>query len=77
MLADRVVAIDRGGIALDVPVALPRPRRRDSPPFAALAEEILAHVLGPGIRRLVGAVVDDSRVACLDEISIKLVGELI
>jgi sulfonate transport system ATP-binding protein len=47
-LADRVVAIDRGRIALDVPVALPRPRRRDSPPFAVLAEEILTHVLGPG-----------------------------
>jgi sulfonate transport system ATP-binding protein len=44
-LADRVVAVKEGRIALDLPVALPRPRRRESPPFAALAERILAHVL--------------------------------
>jgi sulfonate transport system ATP-binding protein len=45
-LADRVVAIDRGMIAFETPVALTRPRRRDSQPFAALALEVLAHVLG-------------------------------
>jgi sulfonate transport system ATP-binding protein len=45
-LADRVIAIDQGRIGLDVRVALPRPRRRDSPPFAVLAQKILTHVLG-------------------------------
>jgi sulfonate transport system ATP-binding protein len=44
-LADRVVAIDHGRIALTTTISLPRPRRRDSPPFAALAERILAQVL--------------------------------
>jgi sulfonate transport system ATP-binding protein len=44
-LADRVVAVDGGRIGLEVRVPLPRPRRRDSPPFAALAERVLAHVL--------------------------------
>jgi hypothetical protein len=41
----RVVAIDRGTIAFAISIPLPRPRRRDSPPFAALAHEILTHVL--------------------------------
>ncbi|MDR3639380.1 MAG: ATP-binding cassette domain-containing protein [Isosphaeraceae bacterium] len=44
-LADRVVAVDHGRIALETRVSLPRPRHRDSPQFAALAEEILTHVL--------------------------------
>jgi sulfonate transport system ATP-binding protein len=46
ILADRVVAVGQGGIAFEVSVSSPRPRRRDSPRFAALVEEILAHVLG-------------------------------
>jgi hypothetical protein len=45
-LADRVVAIDRGTIAFETAIPLTRPRRRDSQPFAALALEILSHVLG-------------------------------
>jgi sulfonate transport system ATP-binding protein len=45
-LADRVVAIDQGMIAFETSILLARPRRRDSQPFAALAVEILAHVLG-------------------------------
>ena len=44
-LADRVVAIDGGRIALDLPVALPRPRVRDSPASSRLAREVLGHVL--------------------------------
>jgi sulfonate transport system ATP-binding protein len=47
-LADRVVAIDRGRISFEAPIPLPRPRRRDTPRFATLVEEILEHVLqGP------------------------------
>jgi sulfonate transport system ATP-binding protein len=51
-LADRVVAIDRGRIAFEASIPLPRPRRRDSSSFATLAERILEHVLdrpGPPI----------------------------
>jgi sulfonate transport system ATP-binding protein len=44
-LADRVIAIDRGMIAFETPIPLIRPRRRDSQTFAALALEILSHVL--------------------------------
>jgi sulfonate transport system ATP-binding protein len=45
-LADRIVLIDRGALALDVAVDLPRPRRRGSPEAAALEGEILARLLG-------------------------------
>ena len=45
-LADRVVMLDRGAIALDVEVPLPRPRRRGSPEAAALEARILARLLG-------------------------------
>ncbi len=44
-LADRVVLIDRGEIALDVRVDLPRPRRRDNPELGALEEQILDYLL--------------------------------
>lgn len=45
-LADRVIVLDTGQIGLECPVALPRPRLRDSPPFAALAQELFDHLLG-------------------------------
>jgi sulfonate transport system ATP-binding protein len=45
-LADRVLLIDRGGIALDVTVALPRPRSRTAPGFAALEERVLRQIVG-------------------------------
>ena len=45
-LADRVLLIDRGGIALDATVALPRPRSRASPGFAELEDRVLRHILG-------------------------------
>jgi sulfonate transport system ATP-binding protein len=45
-LADRVVVIQQGRIALEVPVRLPRPRRHGSAEFAALKEQILTQVLG-------------------------------
>ena len=45
-LADRVVVIQDGKIALDEPVHLSRPRRRGDPEFAAIKERILSQVLG-------------------------------
>ena len=45
-LADRIILLDKGGIALDIDVPLPRPRRRGSPEAAALEERILAQLLG-------------------------------
>ncbi|MFT4096723.1 MAG: ATP-binding cassette domain-containing protein [Rhodoblastus sp.] len=44
-LADRVVMIEDGRIALDIPVTLPRPRRRGSVDLAMLEERILAQLL--------------------------------
>jgi sulfonate transport system ATP-binding protein len=44
-LADRVVLIEDGRIALDQRVDLPRPRERGSAAFAALEEKILRQVL--------------------------------
>ena len=46
-LADRVVMIENGAIALDVNVDLPRPRRRGSVETAALEELILSRLLQP------------------------------
>lgn len=47
-LADRIILLDGGGIALDVDVPLARPRRRGSPEAAALEERILSRLLGSG-----------------------------
>ena len=44
-LADRVVLIEGGRVALDVRVTLPRPRARGSAAFAAIEGEILDRVL--------------------------------
>jgi len=44
-LADRVVLIEDGRIALDLRVDLPRPRERGSAAFAALESELLHRVL--------------------------------
>jgi len=44
-LADRVLLIEDGGIALDVAVDLPRPRLRGSAGFAALEQQLLNHLL--------------------------------
>jgi sulfonate transport system ATP-binding protein len=43
-LADRVLVIENGRIALDVAVDLPRPRQRDAR-FAALEQRLLDHLL--------------------------------
>ena len=45
-LADRVLVVDGGRIAHDIPVALPRPRERGSADFASLERELLGRVLG-------------------------------
>ncbi|MFY8106171.1 MAG: ATP-binding cassette domain-containing protein [Elstera sp.] len=44
-LADRVILIENGGIALDLEVPLPRPRRRGSIALAQLEERILKLLL--------------------------------
>jgi sulfonate transport system ATP-binding protein len=46
-LADRVLLIEDGAIALDLAIDLPRPRAaaRGTPDFAALEQRILSHVL--------------------------------
>jgi sulfonate transport system ATP-binding protein len=47
-LADRIVLVEEGAIAIDVGVDLPRPRHRGHPNFGALEEHILGHLLGSG-----------------------------
>jgi sulfonate transport system ATP-binding protein len=44
-LADRVLLVENGGLALDVPVTLPRPRRRGDAALAALEAQVLGRVL--------------------------------
>jgi sulfonate transport system ATP-binding protein len=44
-LADRVVLIEGGRVALDEVVSLPRPRTRGNAKFAAIEERILSRVL--------------------------------
>ena len=44
-LADRIILIEHGGVALDLDVPLPRPRRRGSPVFAELKDRILGRLL--------------------------------
>jgi sulfonate transport system ATP-binding protein len=44
-LADRVVMIEDGKITLDIPIELPRPRRRGSVDLAILEERILSRLL--------------------------------
>ncbi|MGX7705367.1 ATP-binding cassette domain-containing protein [Methylobacterium sp. Gmos1] len=44
-LADRILVVDAGRIALDVAVPVPRPRRRGDPELAALEGRILDHLL--------------------------------
>ncbi|MDP4020997.1 ATP-binding cassette domain-containing protein [Methylobacterium sp. NEAU 140] len=45
-LADRILVVDAGRIALDLRVDVPRPRRRGDPELAALEGRILDHLLG-------------------------------
>ncbi len=43
-LADRILVVEDGGIALDLAVDVPRPRRRGDPHLAALEGRILDHL---------------------------------
>lgn len=45
-LADRVVMLDEGTIALDLPIDLPRPRHRQDMAFVSLVEQILRQIEG-------------------------------
>lgn len=45
-LADRILVVDEGRIALDLRVDVPRPRRRGDPDLARLEGRILDHLLG-------------------------------
>ncbi len=45
-LADRILLLDAGRIVMDVPVDLPRPRRRGDPAAAAIEGRILDRLLG-------------------------------
>jgi sulfonate transport system ATP-binding protein len=51
MLADRIVLIENGTIALDTAIDLPRPRRRGSVELALLEERILRRLLREDIAR--------------------------
>ena len=44
-LADRIVLLDEGRVAMDVPIRLPRPRRRGDPEAAAIEGRILDRIL--------------------------------
>ncbi|XLZ71055.1 ATP-binding cassette domain-containing protein [Massilia sp. SR12] len=46
-LADRVLLVEEGRIALDLPVPLARPRRRGDAAFAALEQRLLERLLQP------------------------------
>lgn len=50
-LADRVVLIEAGRVALDMPIALSRPRHRGDAACAAIVEHILERVLNTGTTR--------------------------
>ncbi|MCJ2111978.1 ATP-binding cassette domain-containing protein [Methylobacterium sp. E-025] len=45
-MADRILVVDEGRIALDLRVDVPRPRRRGDPDLARLEGRILEHLLG-------------------------------
>jgi sulfonate transport system ATP-binding protein len=49
MLADRVILLDQGRIALDIPIEARRPRRHGDPDLARIEGQILGKLLGDGI----------------------------
>jgi sulfonate transport system ATP-binding protein len=51
VLADRIVVLDQGRIALDLDVPLPRPRRHGAPEVARLEARVLARLLGGDAER--------------------------
>lgn len=44
VLGDRVVVLDQGRLAVDVPIGLGPTRRHDDPEFATIRDELLAHL---------------------------------
>ncbi|MDR3522569.1 MAG: ATP-binding cassette domain-containing protein [Acetobacteraceae bacterium] len=53
LLADRVVMIESGEVAMDIPISLPRPRRHGSAELGALEDVILDRLLGSAPARSV------------------------
>jgi sulfonate transport system ATP-binding protein len=47
-LADVVVSLNAGKVALALPVDLPRPRQRQSVAFNGVVEQVLEHLLDSG-----------------------------
>lgn len=45
-LADRVIMLDEGLVALDLPINLPRPRQRQELAFVSLVDQILKQITG-------------------------------
>ncbi|HEU4329367.1 MAG TPA: ATP-binding cassette domain-containing protein [Roseiflexaceae bacterium] len=48
-LADRVILLEQGAVALDLSIDLPRPRHRGDPRFARLVEQVVDRVLGESL----------------------------
>lgn len=46
MLADRIIQLENGRVAMDTRVSLPRPRKRKDPNFLTLAEKVLERLMG-------------------------------
>jgi sulfonate transport system ATP-binding protein len=49
-LADRILLIEEGQIAMNLPITLARPRHRGNSAFASLVEQILKRVLSPNLQ---------------------------
>lgn len=50
-LADRILLIEEGQIAMNLPITLARPRQRGNSAFAILVEQILKRVLSPNLQK--------------------------
>ena len=46
VLADRMIVLDAGQVALDLAITLPRPRRHGHPDLAGYEQQILAQLFG-------------------------------
>jgi sulfonate transport system ATP-binding protein len=59
-LADRVILIEEGHVALEETITLPRPRTRGSAKFAALEDRILRRVLNNALRSEMAAPIAEN-----------------
>jgi sulfonate transport system ATP-binding protein len=57
-LGDRVIMLDEGCTALDLPIDLPRPRYRQDARFVSLVERILKHITSSGLERAQAGVLE-------------------